>query len=190
MTGNWGYCHTASMEGRSVASAKKKGEGQMYDVIYFSRGGNTKKVATAIADELDVKAQHIRSVQSLPEGVDLFMGSGLYFMRPSKLVRDFIRSNDFQGRRVALFGTSGTGFGIETIWMERLLQRKGAVIAGKYYCPGQFSCRVAGKRFVLMRKGRPANEDLEKARGFARSIANAVHVEPSLGQMQQAGATR
>lgn len=160
----------------------------MYEVIYFSRGGNTKRLATAIAGELNAKARHIQSVQSLPEGADIFLGSGLYFMRPAKLIRDFIKNNDFQGRRIALFGTSATGLGIETIWMEKLLQRRGAIITGKYYCAGQFSCRFAGKRLVLMRKGRPGNEDFEKAKEFARSIGDAVHIGPSLGEIQQVGA--
>jgi flavodoxin len=143
----------------------------MYEVIYFSRSGNTKKVATAIADELNVKAQHVRSVQLLPEGADVFLGSGIYFMRPSKLVREFIRNSDFQGRKIALFGTSTTGIGIETMGMERILRRKGAIIIGKYYCPGRFFLRIAGK-LLFIRKGRPADEDLEKAAKFARSIAN------------------
>jgi flavodoxin len=141
----------------------------MYEVIYFSRSGNTKKVATAIADELNVKAQHVRSVQSLPEGADIFLGSGLYFMRPSKLVREFIRNNNFQGRKIALFGTSTTGIGIETTGMERLLRRKGAIITGKYYCPGRFFLRIAGK-FLFIRKGRPADNDLEKAKEFVRLV--------------------
>jgi flavodoxin len=146
----------------------------MYEVIYFSRSGNTKKVATAIADELNVKAQHVRSVQLLPEGADILLGSGLYFMRPSKLVREFIRNNDFQGRKIALFGTSTTGIGIETMGMKRLLRRKGAIIIGKYYCPGRFFLRIAGK-FLFIRKERPADEDLEKAAKFARSIANKFY---------------
>jgi hypothetical protein len=147
----------------------------MPDVIYFSRSGNTKKVATAIAEELGVKAQHIRSVKSLPQSTDIFLGSGLYFMRPSKLVRDFIRNNDFRGRRVALFGTSTTGIGIETLGMDWLLKRKGAVITGKYYCPGRFFLRIAGK-FICLRQERPDILDLASAKGFARSIRNGVQV--------------
>jgi flavodoxin len=147
----------------------------MYEVIYFSRGGNTKKLATAIADELNVKAQHIRSVTSLPKGADIFLGSGLYFMRPSKLVREFIRNNNFQGRKIALFGTSTTGIGIEIMGMERLLKRKGAIIAGKYYCPGRFFFRIAGK-FLFIRKRRPADKDLEKAKEFASAIRNGFGI--------------
>jgi flavodoxin len=146
----------------------------MYEVIYFSRGGNTKKVATAIADELHAKAKHIRSVNALPEKADLFLGSGLYFLRPSKLVRDFVQNNNFQGRKIALFGTSTTGIGIEIMGMERLLKRKGAIIIGKYYCAGQFFYRIAGKSLIV-RKGRPTDKDLGKAKEFARTIRNRFY---------------
>jgi flavodoxin I len=141
----------------------------MYDVIYFSRAGSTRRLATAIADELGVKARHLRSVPSLPEAADVFLGSGLYFMRPPRLVREFIRNNDFRGRKIALFGTSSSGIGIEVLWMAWLLKRKGAIISGKYHCPGQFFLRCAG-RFLYFRKGRPASRDLEKAKRFAGSL--------------------
>jgi len=137
----------------------------MYEVIYFSRSGNTKKVATAIADELHVKARHICSVSSLHRDADIFLGSGLYFMRPSKPVREFIRNNDFVGRKVALFGTSTSGKGIEITGMERILKQKGAFIIGKYHCKG---------KFLFIRKGQPADKDLEKAKEFARSIMNRL----------------
>jgi flavodoxin len=137
----------------------------MYEVIYFSRSGNTRKVANAIAEELNAKARHIRSVPILAPGADLFLGSGLYLLRPSKEVRDFIQNNDFKGRKVALFGTSATGIGIETAWMERQLKRRGAIICGKYYC--------AGKIFFI-RQNRPSPKDLEKAREFARAVKKGI----------------
>jgi flavodoxin len=156
--------HNGEKTGLRWAGAEKKAVrgNRMYEVIYFSRGGNTRKVAAAIADELKVKARHIRSVKSLPKGVDVFLGSGLYLLRPAKLVRDFIQNNDFQGRKIALFGSSTSGIGIEIMGMERLLKRKGAIITGKYHCAGNLS---------FIRKARPTNKDLEKAKAFARSIS-------------------
>jgi flavodoxin len=135
----------------------------MYEVIYFSRGGNTRKVAVAIADELQVKARHIQSVKSLPAEADIFLGSGLYLLTPSKLVREFMQNNDFQGRKVALFGSSTSGLGIEIMGMERSLKHKGATIIGKFHCAG---------KFAFIRKGRPGKKDLEKARQFARAVSN------------------
>jgi flavodoxin len=133
----------------------------MYEVIYFSRGGNTRKLAAAIADELGVKAKHIRGAKTLSPDTELFLGSGLYLLRPSKLVRAFIRNNDLEGRKIALFGCSTTGIGIEVMGMERLLRRRGAVVTGKFHCPGKFS---------FLRKGRPSEKDIAAARTFARTI--------------------
>jgi flavodoxin len=141
----------------------------MPEVIYFSRGGNTRKIADIIADELDIKAIHIKAIKSLPDESDIFLGSGLYLLRPGKIVRNFIRNNDFHGKKVALFGTSTTGIGIETIGMELMLKRRGAVITGKYYCPGSFRLRIAG-RFFFIRKSRPSSIDFQKAREFTRNI--------------------
>jgi hypothetical protein len=113
-----------------------------------------------------------------PDGYSItepeIQGQGLYLLRPSKFVRDFIHNNDFRGRKIALFGTSTTGIGIETMGMERLLKRQGAIITGKYYCAGQFFYRFAGKS-IIVRKGRPTNKDLGKAKEFARSIINRLY---------------
>jgi hypothetical protein len=100
----------------------------------------------------------------LPRDADIILGSGLYILRPSKLVRDFIHNNDFQGRKMAIFGTSTTGLGIEAMGMERLLKRQGAIITDKFHCAG---------KFFFIRQGRPAEKDLEKARQFAQSVKNA-----------------
>jgi flavodoxin len=149
----------------------KKKEVQVYEVIYFSRGGSTQKLASTIAAELNVQARHVQLVKSLPEKSEIFLGSGLYFMRPARMVREFIRDHDFQGRRIVLFGTSNSGINVETLWMEVLLKRKGAVIIGKYHCAGKFAFRLGRKRFCL-RGGRPSDKDLEKAREFACSMKN------------------
>ncbi len=135
----------------------------MYEVIYFSRGGHTRKLALAIAGELGVKAKHIRGAKVLSPEADLFLGSGLYLLRPSKLVREFISQNNFQGRKIALFGCSTSGIGIETMGMERLLKQRGAIITGKYHCPGGLG---------FLRKARPSARDLAAAREFARSVVS------------------
>jgi len=147
----------------------------VYEVIYFSRGGSTQKLAAAIASELDMKPLHVRWVKSLPAAEDIFLGSGLYFMRPARMVRDFIGNNDFTGKRVALFGTSTSGLDIETWWMRWLLKRKGAIIAGQFHCAGKFVLRFGKRRFCL-RAERPSDRDIEKARLFARSVRDSLQV--------------
>ena len=133
----------------------------MFEVVYYSISGNTKKVAEAIADELEVKAESIKSKEWLTKGSFVFLGSGCYGGKPGKGLQDFISRNDFNGRQVALFGTSMGGKGDEVRVMEELLHWEGAEIKGSFYCKG---------RFVLVSRGHPNDEDLAKAREFAKGM--------------------
>jgi flavodoxin I len=133
----------------------------MFEVIYYSRGGNTRKVAEAIADELWTTAKNIRLVGTLPEGAFIFLGSGCYGSVLVKEISDFIEKNQLQGRKIALFTTSAFGWGKELSVMEKHLLDKGVNIVGRFNCFGQF---------LAVKKGHPDAEELEKAREFARSM--------------------
>ena len=131
----------------------------MFEVVYFSRGGNTRKVAEAIADELGTTARDIRTVDTLPGNALIFLGTGCYGAVLVKEIADFIERNQLQGRKIALFTTSAFGWGKEVMVMENHLLNKGVKIAGRFSCFG---------KFLAINVGRPNAEDLEKARQFAR----------------------
>lgn len=134
-------------------------------VFVDSRGGNTRKVADAIAEELGVTVGDITA--SLPNDAGiLFLGSGTYGGKPGEAMTRFIGSGNFSGRKVALFGTSGGAGGAEkmTAVMADALKQKGAAIVGTYHCPG---------KFLVMNWGRPNKEDLDKAKKFAREMLKA-----------------
>jgi flavodoxin I len=135
----------------------------MIHVIYYSLTGNTKKMASAIAQELGVEAQHIKALARVPEDGLLFIGSGSYGDKPAEDMAKFIESNDFSGRKVALFGTSGKGAGLEVQGMKEALKQKGANVLGDYYCKGH--------SFVVVNIGHPGRDDLDGARKFAREMA-------------------
>ena len=78
----------------------------MFEVVYYSMTGNTKKVAEAIAIELRVKAESVKVKEGLTKDPFVFLGSGCHASRPGRKLRKFIARNDFKGRQVALFGTS------------------------------------------------------------------------------------
>ncbi len=134
----------------------------MFEVIYYSLTGNTKKVAEAIASELDVAAENVKTKAKLAEGSLVFLGAGLYGPLRSWGLRRFIGRNDFDGRRVALFGTSGEGKGKEVGALEEAVTAKGAEIAGRFHCRGRFL-------FFINRK-HPTSKDLGNARAFAREM--------------------
>jgi flavodoxin len=136
----------------------------MADIAVFvdSRGGNTQKVADAIAEELGITVGDITA--SLPgDAKVLFLGSGTYGGKPGEAMITFIGSAPLTGRRVALFGTSGGAGGAEKMIavMADALKQKGADITGSYHCPG---------KFLVMNWGRPNKEDLDNAKKFARDM--------------------
>jgi flavodoxin len=108
-----------------------------FQVIYFSKNGNTKKVAESIASEISVKAEAVSNAE-LEDDTFIFFGSGCYGGKPAKDMIEFIGRNIFEKRMVALFDTSGGGTGKEVLVMEDQLKRMGAVIKGKYSCKGKF----------------------------------------------------
>jgi flavodoxin I len=129
-----------------------------YQVIYFSKTGNTKKLAKAIASELDVKAEDVNDTK-LNDNALVFLGSGWYVNNPAKIMIKFIEDNNFKSRNVALFGTSGSGEGKEVKKMENILNNKEACIKGKFFCKG---------KFLFTNRGRPNDDDLEDAKKFAK----------------------
>ena len=132
-----------------------------FQVIYFSRKGSTKKIADAIASELNIKAEDVRSAKITEDFI--FLGSGCYGGKPSESMEKFIQDNDFENKKIALFGTSGGGVGAEVNVMEALLKKKNANILGKYFCKG---------KFMFANRKKPNEEDIENAKQFARKIIN------------------
>ncbi len=145
----------------------------MFEVVYLSRGGNTRKVAEAIADELGTAARDIKTVGTLPQDAFIFLGSGCYGAVLAKEIADFIERNQLQGRKIALFTTSAFGWGKEVLVMENHLLNQGANVVGRFSCFGE--C-------LAINIGHPDAEDLEKAREFARSMA--LREYPQMAEIQ------
>lgn len=139
----------------------------MTDIAVFvdSRGGNTRKVADAIAGELGVSVGSISG--TVPDGAKiLFLGSGVYGGKPGDAITKFISSGNFTGRKVALFATSGGAEGAKNMMamMADSVIQKGGTILGDYHCRG---------KFLLTNRGHPNQEDLENAKTFAREMTKA-----------------
>ena len=131
-----------------------------YQVIYFSRKGNTKKVAETIASEIGVSAEDVNYAR-LKEDTFVILGSGCYGSKPGKNLTKFMENNDFKSRNVALFSTSGRREGAEVKAMEEELISRGAIVKDKFFCKG---------KFFLMNRGRPNKKDLDNAKEFAKNL--------------------
>ena len=134
----------------------------MSNVVYYqSRGGNTKKVAEAIAKALEVEAKPI--TEPMVEEADiLFLGSAVYAAQLDNGTKSFIDS--LAGKKigkVVLFGTSAGGrkpFGM----MRKRLEKLGFAVDEKdLFIPGAW---------FVMNKGRPNEKDLAAAEEFARQF--------------------
>ncbi len=134
----------------------------MHQVIYCSKGGNTKKLAEAIASEFGSRAQDVKAAKLGADTGILFLGSGCYGGKPGPEMLKFIDSNDLNGRGVALFGTAGGGVGKQFDHMENALRIKGAHVRGKYCSKGQ--------AWLVMNRGHPDAQDLDNAKKFARDM--------------------
>jgi flavodoxin len=136
----------------------------VFEVVYYSLTGNTKQVADAIATELDVAAENVKTKKTLAEDSLVFLGAGLYGPLRGWGFRRFIDRNRFDGRKVVLFGTSGEGRGKEAEALEEAVAAKGAEVVGRFFCKGDF--------LFVVNRNHPTSEDLEDARRFARETAS------------------
>lgn len=134
-------------------------------VRYYSRGGNTKKVAEAVAKKAGVSAGGLEEEISEPVDV-LFLGGAVYGFELDEKMKSYILSLDPQKiKNAALFGTSAI-VKSGNPEMAKLLKGKGInVLENSYYCRGEFT---------FMHKGRPNEEDLIKAADFAAAVISGI----------------
>lgn len=134
-------------------------------VLVDSRGGNTRKLADAIAEELGVPVGDLHS--TLSDDIKLvFLGSGTYGGKAGEMLMKFVESATFSGRKIALFGTSASPEGAQKM-MEMVADasaKKGAIIIGRFHCRG---------KFLLVNRGHPNKEDLENVKKFAKDMIAA-----------------
>ena len=132
-------------------------------VRFFSRSGNTKKVADAIAKAAGIEAKDC----SVPitEQVDiLFLGGSVYGGGLDKSLREFIEKLDSKSVKcAALFGTSAIAKKPDRELEKMLLQKNIPIAQQRFYCRGAFT---------IMHRGRPNAGDLKQAAEFAASVIN------------------
>lgn len=129
-------------------------------VRYYSRGGNTKKIAEAIAKAVGVEAKTVS--EPLTEDVDiLFLGSAPYAFDVDDEVKKFISGIHVSVGKVVNFSTSAAVKSTRK-YVEKLLAEKKIPVAKE-----EFSCRGA---FAMLHKGRPNEADQKAAADFARKI--------------------
>jgi flavodoxin len=137
--------------------------------MYYSKTGNTKKVADAIAKTFDQTAEAAPPAYPLDNVKLLFLGAGVYGSKIDKTVVEFIRTLTVKNvKNIALFSTAGnpaSDVGIKA--MKQLLEGKGINVLDE-----SFNC--AGKFFGFFQRKHPSSEDLRLAQDFAGRVVKMV----------------
>lgn len=129
-------------------------------VRYFTKTGNTKKLADAISQELGIKAKDISS--SLEEKTDiLFLCNSVYWAGVDSDVKQFISSNKSRIRKIVNISTAAL---IESSYsqIKKLCEQSGISVSDD-----EFHCRGS---FKMLHKGKPDNEDIKAVKAFARKV--------------------
>ena len=129
-------------------------------IRYYTRSGNTKKLADAISEALNIEAFDV-SVP-LSEKTDiLFLGCSYYAFDVDPIVKDFIVNNKDNIGKIICLGTSA---------MMKSMKKpvtKVAKTVGVTVSDEEFHCRG---RFGKIHKNRPDADDLKDAAEFAKKV--------------------
>ncbi len=131
-------------------------------IRYFTRGGNTKKLADAISEAVGVEAK--TTAEPLSEDVDiLFLGSSVYAYGVDDQVRQFIEGINVKVGKVVNFSTAAL---IKSTYKQvsKLLEKKGIPLEKE-----EFACKGS---FAMMHKGRPNADDCRAAAAFAKKMCS------------------
>lgn len=129
-------------------------------VRYYTRSGNTEKLAKSIAEVVGVQAESV--AVSLSEKTDiLFLGCSYYAFDVDDAVKGFIFDNKDNIGKIVCFGTSAMMKSTQKP-MKKVADEAGVPLAAE-----EFHCRGS---FGPMHKGRPDADDLKKAAEFAKRI--------------------
>lgn len=130
-------------------------------VRYYTRSGNVKKLADAIADELGVESLDVSA--GLDEYVDvLFLGSSVYGANIDQAVKDFLTGVDPE--KIGKIVNISTAAIVSSTYdrVKKIADERGIRMSHH-----EFHCR--GK-FLAFHGGRPNEKDLDAVRQFARRV--------------------
>lgn len=140
-------------------------------VRYYSRGGNTKKLADAVAKALGVEAESVD--RPLEEKTDLvFLGSSVYAAGVDESVKRFLRKNQSQIGTLYNFSTAAVAPSTYPQIKKLADELEIPISEREYHCRGSF---------LLLHRGRPDEGDLLRAGSFAKlALQDAEKKAPPL----------
>lgn len=133
-------------------------------IRYYTKTGNTKKLADAIGNALDCKPEDI-SVPLTSDTNIVFLGSSVYGGGVDKSVKDFINDISVQVDEIINFSTAAL---LPSTYkqVKKLVEEKHIKMADE-----EFHCRGS---FQFMHKGKPNELDCFSAAEFAKKCVSDV----------------
>ena len=132
-------------------------------VRYYTKTGNTKRLADAVANAVGAEALPVSVPVEEPVDI-LFLGNSYYAFSIDPEVRSFIRSLDkSKVGRIVNFGSAAM---LNSTWKKVKAEADSVGIPmeeREFHCKGEFKG---------LHKGRPNAGDLEAAAAFARSVVS------------------
>ena len=138
-----------------------KGDNKMKIAVrYYSKTGNTKKLADAIAKVAGVKAETVDV--KIDEDIDiLFLGSSVYAAGIDPKIKEFIETLSPKVKKVVNFSTAAILKSTYGQVSKLLVKQNIQVDPREFHCRGSFS---------LLHKGHPNASDILDVEMFARGI--------------------
>ena len=129
-------------------------------VRYYTRSGNTKKLAEEIAKTVSCEAKDV-SIPLTEKADILFLGCSYYAFDVDEAVKHFITENNENIGKIVCFGTSAMMKSMKKP-VSKVADRVGVIVADEeFHCRGQFK---------KVHKGRPNEEDLKAVSDFAKRV--------------------
>ncbi len=133
-------------------------------VAYYSKSGNTKKMADAVAEVVGTTAQEV--TVPISEKVDvLFLGSSTYAGGFDPSVGTFIRENADKIGKIVCFGSSASGK-TTAGKVKKLADELGIPVYKKSFgCSGHF---------LFMHKNHPDDTDIAALKDFTKAALSEL----------------
>ncbi|MGD0329200.1 MAG: flavodoxin family protein [Nitrososphaeria archaeon] len=145
-------------------------------IIYVSiHHGNTEKVANVMTNVLGADLRKVGAFdpKNLAEYDLVGFGSGIFYGKHHKSLLEMIANMPNLNKKAFIFSTSGDQNEKRTPNCHQALrvalQNKGLTIIDEFNCPGYDTFILGG-----ISKGRPNEEDLNKAQAFAENLKNKL----------------
>lgn len=148
-------------------------------IDYSYHHKNTEKVAQKIAGPLGAKLLKPAEVNAsqIAEYDLIGFGSGIYFSKHHRSILKLVDTLPrMKGKKAFIFSTAGRG----DPWLKRNHRALRTKLEGKgFNIVGEYTCYAFDTFFFLrliggINRGRPNEDDLNRAEGFAKGLANGI----------------